>query len=57
MEKLSIAVTIVCALVLAALTMAAGGGEAAVVEHNFVVSTLYVLLHVVNTISGFICSI
>jgi hypothetical protein len=56
MEKLSMAVTIVCVLVLAALAMAAGG-EAAVVEHNFVVSTLYVLLHVVNTISGFICSI
>ena len=40
MEKLiSMAATIFCAVVLAALA-AAAGGEAAVVEHTFVVSTI-----------------
>ena len=34
------AVTLFCAVVLAALA-AAAGGEAAVVEHTFVVSTVY----------------
>ena len=43
MEKLSMAATMFCAMVLAALA-AAAGGEAAVVEHTFVVSTMSIYL-------------
>ncbi|XP_037410240.1 laccase-19-like [Triticum dicoccoides] len=47
MEKLSIAATMFCALVLAALA-AAAGGEAAVVEHTFVVHEMN-QTHLCNT--------